>query len=240
MTQGGHRRRKDQRAGARRPDRACMARAAVASVGRQAASARLRRRSASQFGIWMEHGGEEGRRRGTSLGARSALPFLSPRFVRRSFTQHSAICEEEASMGDLLQSSLSLSCVHGDRRCASTSGASRSRAPLERSVRAGRRLGAGADGFAESGEIPRHGIGLARVVEQDVTRAQRARGMDVQPELDHRAGESYVWIGGRECGRPFVMNDGFNHRAGKSHSSRASFHAISELERTHGALPGCR
>ena len=56
--------------------------------------------------------------------------------------------------------------------------------------------------------------------------------MNVQPELDHRAGESYVVTGDRECGRPFVMNDCLNHKAGESYSSPASFHVIYALQRT--------
>jgi hypothetical protein len=39
-------------------------------------------------------------------------------------------------------------------------------------------------------------------------------GMDVQPELDHRAGEFNVVTGDRECGRPFVMNDCIMHIGG--------------------------
>ena len=39
------------------------------------------------------------------------------------------------------------------------------------------------------------------------------RAVIVQPELDNRVGDLYVLTGGCECGRPFVMNDCFFHKA---------------------------
>ena len=59
--------------------------------------------------------------------------------------------------------------------------------------------------------------------------------MNVQPELDYRAGESYFVNGSRECDCPFVMNDCFCHKRVSLTNSPVSFHAIYALQLTASA-----
>ena len=54
--------------------------------------------------------------------------------------------------------------------------------------------------------------------------------VDVQPELDHCGLKVSLRAGDRGCGRPFVMNRRFIHKAGELPSSPASFHAIYALQ----------
>jgi len=60
----------------------------------------------------------------------------------------------------------------------------------------------------------------------------------VHSELDRRRLSLMVLVGGCECGRPFVMNDCFNHTlvTGELPRSPVSFHAIQALQRTRSAV----
>ena len=63
-----------------------------------------------------------------------------------------------------------------------------------------------------------------------------ALAVDVQPELDRGRVEVSLDSGDRGCGRPFVNNDCFIHRAGELPSSPAFFHDIYALQRTRAAV----